>query len=574
MTSDERDIRAAGNVCTPASATPGVLFLVQVRAAVLKNTLRQVFQDRPLKFLGTAASLLLIWAALYELLVQSLLVVNRSVLEGIVATPVMFHFLFLALMGMLTFSNAILCYGILFKRPEIGYLLASPVEPRDLVIVKFIESLVLSSWSLILLGLPLMMALARVYSEEWTFYPLFLALFLAFIPLPGALGLLLAWGSVMVCPRTPRRALVLVLVLIIVVGIWYFRGILATPMTTTDWLERFYDRIGLLGNALFPHTWVSKGIMNALQGRSGLGGYYLYVTMANSLFAGVVAVAVVSRRFMPAYSRAQGGRHRRVGIGGKMLAWLAELMFAYLPKTQRLLAAKDLKAFFRDPLQWSQMAILLGLLILYVSNAQRTWADLNDPRLQLLVAFLNSVAISLILATFTSRFVFPLVSLEGRQFWLLGLLPLRRSRLIIAKFLYALTLTLITALVVMGASLWRLDLSWPLRGAHLVSLAAICIGLCGLSIGMGARMPVLHERNPARIAGGFGGTVNLLMSVILVVVSLVGVGIMSYREAEAGMGEFLNRTLLFWVGATLAFNIAVAAVALVVGIRHFRRLEW
>jgi len=64
------------------------------------------------------------------------------------------------------------------------------------------------------------------------------------------------------------------------------------------------------------------------------------------------------------------------------------------------------------------------------------------------------------------------------------------------------------------------------------------------------------------------------MSVMLVVASLVGVGIMSYREAEAGMGEFVNETLLFWVGATLALNIGVATVALVVGIRHFRRLEW
>lgn len=573
MSSSDNEMPTTGAACA-ASARPGVLFLFQVRAAILRNTLQQVFQDRPLKLFGTAGSLVLIWVALYQLLVQSLLVVNKSVLEGIVATPVMFHFLFLALMGMLAFSNAILCYGILFKRPEVGYLLAAPVEPRDLVIVKFIESLVLSSWSLILLGLPLMMALARIYSEEWTFYPLFLALFLAFIPLPGALGLLLAWGSVMVCPRTPRRAIILALILITLAALWWFRGILATPMTSADWLKRFYDRIGLLGNALFPHTWVSKGIMNALQGKSSLGGYYLYITLANSLFASVVAVAVVSRRFMPAYSRAQGGRNRSVGVGGRMLAWLAEFMFAYLPKTQRLLAAKDLKAFFRDPLQWSQMAILFGLLVLYVSNAQRTWTDLNNPRLQLLVAFLNSVAISLILATFTSRFVFPLVSLEGQQFWLLGLLPLRRSRLIIAKFLYALTLTVITAMIVMGASLWRLDLSWPLRGAHLVSLAAVCIGLCGLSIGMGARLPVLHERNPARIAGGFGGTVNLLMSVMLVVASLVGVGIMSYREAEAGMGEFVNQTLLFWVGATLALNIGVATVALVVGIRHFRRLEW
>lgn len=555
------------------AAPPGVLFLLRLRATVLRNTLNQVFQDRPLKLLGTAASLLLIWAALYEMLVQTLLLVNKSVMESIVATPVMFTFLFLALTGMLAFSNAILCYGILFKRPEIGYLLAGPVAPRDVVIVKFIESLVLSSWSLVLLGLPLMMALAR-YSHEWAFYPLFLLLFLLFIPLPGALGLLLAWATVMICPRTPRRVLLLAVIPILLLAVWWLRGVFIEPTDSSEWLKRFYDRIGLLQNALLPHTWVSKGIVGAMQGRLAEAGYYLFVTVANSLFASVLAVAVVSRRFMPAFTRAQGGRNRKVGLTGKALAWLAEFAFLYLPRTQRLLAAKDLKAFFRDPLQWSQMAILFGLLALYVSNAQRTWTDMNSPHLQLLVAFLNSVAISLILATFTSRFVFPLVSLEGQQFWLLGLLPLKRSRLIVAKFLYALTLTMGTALVVMGVSVLRLDLSRPLATAHLVCIVAVCIGLCGLSIGMGARMPVLHERNPARIAGGFGGTANLLMSVVVVVASLVGVGLMSYRESQEGMGDFFTTSLLLWMAGIVLGNIVVAAAALTIGIRHFNRLEW
>lgn len=553
---------------------PGVLFLLRLRAAVLRNVLHQVYQDRPLKLLGTAASLLLIWAALYELLVRTLRLVTQSVLEGIVATPVMFTFLFLALTGMLAFSNAILCYGVLFKRAEIGYLLAGPIEPRDVVIVKFIESLVLSSWSLVLLGLPLMMALPRVYREEWSFYPLFLCLFLGFIPLPGALGLLLAWGTVMLCPRTARRTLVLALILVGLIAAWWAQGVLAEPANSSEWLKRFYDRIGLLQNAMLPHTWVSKGIVHALQGRAAEAGYYLFVTVANSLFASLLAVFVVSRRFMPAYTRAQGGRSRKVGLISRALAWLAEMMFAYLPRTQRLLAAKDLKAFFRDPLQWSQMAILFSLLALYVSNAQRTWMDTNSPHLQLLVAFLNSVAISLILATFTSRFVFPLVALEGQQFWLLGLLPLKRSRLIIAKFLYALTLTVLTALLVMGVSVLRLDLSRPLAVAHVISVAAICVGLCGLSIGMGARMPVLNERNPARIAGGFGGTINLLMSVVLVVASLVGMGLMTYREAQTGMGDFFSTSLLVWVGLIVAGNVAVAVTALTVGIRHFNRLEW
>jgi ABC-2 type transport system permease protein len=193
--------------------------------------------------------------------------------------------------------------------------------------------------------------------------------------------------------------------------------------------------------------------------------------------------------------------------------------------------------------------------------------------LQLLIAFLNLTAVSLILATFTSRFVFPLISLEGQQLWLLGLLPLPRSRMIVAKFLYALTITVFAALGVMGVSVYRLELPGPLAVGHIVCSAAICIGLCGVSIGMGARLPVFTERNPARIAGGFGGTVSLFVSIILVVVSLMGMGFMSYEAAQAGYGQAFVPLMVWWLIAVIFINATAAFIAMSIGIRHFNRIE-
>ena len=565
----------ADRVAGAAVASPpeGLGLLLRLRLVLLRNRLRQVVRDQPFKLGGAAISIALIWLGFYVLLVQTFQLVQRDVLEGIVATPLIFTFFFLALTGMLAFSNAILCYGGLFRRAESAYLLATPLAPRDVVIVKYLESLVLSSWSLVLLGVPLMMALARVSDEPWTFYPLFIGMFLLFIPMPGALGLFLAWLVVMVFPKTPRRVMVALAAAIAAAAGWWLWGIASAPVTSSEWLNHFYDRVSLIQNAMLPHTWVSRGIEQAAQGETSRSCFYLLVTLANALFASVVAVAVVARYFMPAFARAQSSGHRSVRRAGNAMTWAAEVLFAYLPRPQRALAGKDLKSFFRDPLQWSQMAILFGLLALYVSNVQRLWTDLADPRLQLLIAFLNLTAVSLILATFTSRFVFPLMSLDGQHLWLLGLLPLPRSRLIIAKFLYALTITLVAALGVMGASVSRLDLSRPLGLTHLISIGAVCVGLCGVSTGLGARLPVFHERNPARIAGGFGGTVNLFASIGLVVVSLAGVGMMSIQAAGAGFGDRFSSSMLAWLTGVVLFNAVAAATALVVGVRHFNRLQ-
>src|SRR5262245_26685067 len=208
-------------VASPHLPQQGVRLLLRVRMMALRNRLQQIKRDQPLKVMGTIGSIALIWLGLYFLLYSTFNLVRKSVLEGIVATPLIFTFFFLALTCMLAFSSAILSYGALFRRRESAYLLASPIHPRDLVIVNYIEALFLASWSLILLGLPLMVAVANVFDKDWSFYPLFLSIFLLFIPLPGALGLLIAWVVAMIFPKTPRRMLILSLIACAAVGAWW-----------------------------------------------------------------------------------------------------------------------------------------------------------------------------------------------------------------------------------------------------------------------------------------------------------------------------------------------------------------
>ena len=82
-----------------------------------------------------------------------------------------------------------------------------------------------------------------------------------------------------------------------------------------------------------------------------------------------------------------------------------------------------MRLFRRDPLQWSQFLIFLGLLALYFFNIRRFTYDIDYVGWVNMVSFLNLSVVGLLLSTFTTRFVFPMISLEGRRFWILGLLP-------------------------------------------------------------------------------------------------------------------------------------------------------
>jgi ABC-2 type transport system permease protein len=191
----------------------------------------------------------------------------------------------------------------------------------------------------------------------------------------------------------------------------------------------------------------------------------------------------------------------------------------------------------------------------------------------LIIPFLNLCAIGLILATFTCRFVFPLMSLEGQKLWLMGVLPMGRGGLLGAKLAFAMTVTLAVALTAMGIGTVLLGLDAVWTTIHLVVTVAVCFGLCGLAVGMGSRLPMFNQTNPARIANGLGGTTNLLVSVALVGIALSGVGVATVRSRGLSFGAMPDVSSLLLCAGSVVFSISAGIAALIVGARHLRRIE-
>lgn len=555
----------------------GITLLVRMKSRALLNQLRLGVEEAPIKVFATALFVALIWFALFKLFEGVFEHFQTTLLQSAVAIPLIFNFFFVALLVLLTISNAVLAYGSLFAHEEAAYLLSSPLATHSTVGIKYVESLFFSSWSLLLLGFPLMMAIARVQNETWVFYPMFVMLFLAFVPIPGAFGLVLAWCIARFLPRTLKRVLVWAAACgLIFTIVWGLRSVRAFYMLTDDWLNGFFARMSLVEAAILPSTWVARGIEATINDQHGDALLYLAVIAANALFLSWLAILLVSRSLALAYDRAATTRGLLGRPAARASGGACGNVFFFLPHAARLIAAKDARTFFRDPMQWSQLAILFGLMILYLANMPRFDIDQTESTWVSIVPFLNLTAISFILATFTSRFVFPLVSLEGHQLWLIGLLPISRAWILIAKFSFAFLVTFSMAACVMLLASYILGLTTISTIAHLTVTASVCYGLCGFAVGIGARLPMFSQRNPARIANGLGGTINLIASVILVSVMLVGMG---YATLKYGYGtEGLTQTggttgPAILCGAVVLLGIISGTVALIIGARHLARLE-
>lgn len=547
--------------------------LLRIKSRSVWNRFRQAVDQGPVRLATGVLLIGLVWFGLFTLFYLVFEQFRRTPLEATVAMPLVFNFFFVAILMMLTFSNAIIAYGALFGKRESAYLLAAPLHTRDIVTLKYLESLGLSSWSLVLLGLPLMLAVAR-QTERPEFYVLFVAFFLAFIPIPGGLGLLLAWLAARFFPRRAVRVATIGGG-VIVAGfvIWGLYSLQLGDAPTEGWLRTFLARMSFVESAFLPNYWVASGIDQALNGRIAVSTLYLGVTAANGLFVSWLAVMIVSSAFGPAYDRASagvgGGRRPATSASGGPAGWL----FGYLPVPLRLMATKDLRSFFRDPLQWSQLVILFGLLALYLTNMPTLRLHFSGTGWFLVIPFLNLCAISLILATFTCRFVYPLPSLEGQKLWLVGLLPVPIGAALYAKFAFAMTVTTAVALAAMGLATFMLGLEPIWAVIHLAVTVAVCFGLCGLAVGLGARFPQFQEPNAARIANGVGGTANLLASVAMLAIVLTGVGVATWWN-RARPGETIpDPASLGLCFLSAAFSIGVGTVMLLIGIRHFNRME-
>src|SRR5690606_7819267 len=149
----------------------------------------------------------------------------------------------------------------------------------------------------------------------------------------------------------------------------------------------------------------------------------------------VVIGAVVHERLYPAaFTKAHEGAERVVR---RPLRRAVAGALSWMPPARREFVLKDLRVFFRDSTQWSQLVLLAVLVLVYVFNI-RMLPLFSGERSSLfmvtLVSFLNLGLAGFVLAAVAARFVFPAVSLEGRQLWLLRSTPLDLRGVLWSKY--------------------------------------------------------------------------------------------------------------------------------------------
>lgn len=567
------------------------LLFQNLRIRLLRNSWRAMVLQSSMRPLTIFMCSLVVWCFVFAISWGGFLFLQTEISVPMTGeiVGVLLDLLFLSLAVLLVFSSGLILYGSLFASPETAFLLSGPVAADQVFAYKFQGAIAFSSWAFLLLGVPILIAYGIVCEASWNFYLLLPLFFLGFVLLPGSLGGLAAMLIVNYFPKRRKQVLAACLVgLVVALVAWIYR--MAQASSSDLWRDEMREAVTRLlsyfqftRNPLAPSHWVSLGLRSVVRGEVGLALYYLTLVWSNGLFLYLIAAISSAWLYRRGYNRmTTGGEMRRARAGSVREAWVDRLLDAALffihPRT-RLLIIKDFRTFRRDPQQWGQILAFCGLMLLYFANIRRFVENISGPY-QSGISFMNLCAVALLLCTYTGRFVFPMLSLEGRKFWILGLLPFEREQLLWGKFVFSMTGgILIAGGLVLVSDLMLLMPVLPVL-LNLLTVVVLSAGLSGLSVGLGACMPNFRESDPSKIAAGFGGTLNLVAGLLFLLLVL---GLMAAPwHAETMLGEMKELSVLP-VGKgiaviCLAMGLAVGAasplLAMRAGIRALREMEF
>lgn len=550
------------------------------------HTLLSVSRQSKLKvgfvFLSTCALLLGIYKLsrlgfhFFEVFGSELLGGGQLSLSDLVMSRLLSVFA-LVLFVMLIFSNLLITFQTFYRSREVTFLLLSPISSSTFFLGRFAECVSFSSWASAFLGAPIMLAYGLETQAPWAFYIALPLFYLPFIAIPAAIGCLSVMLLVHRLARFQKGPWLAGGLILVTAVFAYFRSRFRLPsLTDSGDISGLIEAMGHTQSPFLPSYWVSQGVLHAATGRLAEAAFYFLLLLANAALLIWLADVVASRVFYSGYSTLFGGEHQRPMRRNRgPLAWLDTLLKP-LPEPLRSLMIKDIRVFWRDPAQWSQFVLFFGILALYIANLRAlAGSSLSDPIWQAWRTLLNSGAAMLILASLTTRFIYPLISLEGRRFWILGLAPLSRRQILFEKLWLSVGCLSVFTVGLALFSAYQLRLEPIPLTVSVLGTVASTFGLSGLAVGLGSLYPNFNEDNPARIVSGMGGTLSFLLSMLYIVLMLGAQGVIFLWNE---IGDGLADSVFMWVlaaviGWILVLTLLAAGLPIWWGLRSLERTE-
>lgn len=426
---------------------------------------------------------------------------------------------FLTLFAMVLFSSLIASLSIYYISSDLDFLHSLPISESSIVNVRLGQTMINGTWVVWIFSMPIFSAYGHYFNVSGAYYIYLVASFLPFVILPCTLGVLGIMTLMRHFPSQKIHQVLSFLGLFFIASLVIFLRFLSPEKffgkeVSDEMIIGFVDSLKAPEFSFLPTSWITRGLTSWVDGRTGDSFMQLGILYAACLIIFIVFSMVSRKIYFPGWRMYKEVRNApesaKVRIENKSSAW--DLI--PMDVSRRALLMKDIKVFTRDPSQWSQVFVLVALVIVYIFNI------VNLPRDNLVlmgvVSLLNIGLVGFVLAGLISRFVFSSTSMEGLAFWAIYTSPVGLKKFLTCKFLmYFPPLLFISEFMVVVSS-YLLQVDSYVMQASVIGVFLITIGLVSMGVGMGAMYPMFRHENISEISAGTGGILFIITSLLYV----------------------------------------------------------
>lgn len=486
--------------------------------------------------------------------------------------------IFLTFFSMLLFSNVITAISAMYLSSDLELLMASPFSVSTVFISKFLQTTMNSSWMILIFGFPIFAAYGVVYNAPLSYYLLMIPVIVPFLIIPAGIGILITMLLMRFFPAKKTYQVMTLLGLIFGAGlIMFFRflkpEVLLGKDVPDDVIIQFVEGLKVPDYSFLPSTWAAKAFINGVNG--AIGSSFVYLLYLSLTALSVFALSVISARkvyhtgWTSAHESFTTSKRKKEPLFYIVLSGLLMKLFP----VQRNLFMKDIKLFFRDTAQWSQLFMLGALVIIYIFNIRNL--PLDSIFLKNFTSVLNHGLAGVVLSAIAVRFVFTAVSLEGKYFWTIYASPVDFKKFLSEKFwMYFIPLLILAEILVVVSNMF-LDVDTYIMTLSIISIFLMTAGLVGMGIGVGTIYPVFKYENVAEVAMSTGGILYMIMSFIFI-------GVIVILESRPVYVHFYEKFLFGNIGGIevyicyaliLLLSLAATFIPMILGNKALKEME-
>ncbi|HPD18213.1 MAG TPA: hypothetical protein PLF61_00975, partial [Candidatus Goldiibacteriota bacterium] len=407
---------------------------------IFKNKITDVNKDGIIKFFVLLLFLSFFFPSIYYLFYYIFKYFYMAPVIGPLLVNKLLNGFYMTFSLMIVLSSIAAAISVLYFSRDTDFLFSTPIKLETVFLFKLNKIFVSSGWMIIAIALPIFFAYMKILRMDFSQYILIILTHIPFCMILSSIGVIITLILVKFFPAEGVRNFSIgILGVFMVFVIAYFRMLQPEKLTASSFEEmgQFMRALNTPEFFLFPHVQFVNVVKEVTIKGVIYGMVPFLIFSSVAIFIFIITIIISKNLYFVSYGQKNYYRKEKkqeINMSYKKTSFFINQM------------AKDFKFSIRDTTQWIQIVFLAGLVVIYLFNLYKLPEELYN--LKQFIFYLNIFFIGLILSAIGARLILPVVSVEGRGFWIYKSAPISIKRYLLYKlFIYCIFIFVIGLLV-------------------------------------------------------------------------------------------------------------------------------